>query len=119
MCDCLVVCESTGSSGCRPKSCDSSFRFKEASCSMSIRAGLKNLTQVYALEGYVDMTAGREFEIDEARGAIDMVLKIDQQAQYRYGSIEFLGVNTVTREKFMESLPTPGEVFDGTGLDEF
>ena len=86
---------------------------------MSIRAGLKNLTQVYALEGYVDMTAGPEFEIDEARGAIDMVLKIDQQAQYRVGSIEMLGVNTMTREKLMESLPKPGEIFDETRLDEF
>lgn len=42
-----------------------------------IRTGLKNLTQVYAREGYVDMTAGPEFEMDEDREAIDMVLKID------------------------------------------
>jgi len=35
------------------------------------------------------------------------------------GSIEFLGVNAVTREKLMESLPKPGEVFDRTKLDEF
>jgi len=48
-----------------------------------------------------------------------MVLKIDQQAQYRVGSIEFLGVNTVTREKLMESLPRPGGIFDETRLDEF
>jgi len=47
------------------------------------------------------------------------VLKIDQQTQYRVGSIEFLGVNTVTREKLLESLPKPGEIFDGTRLDEF
>ena len=80
---------------------------------------MKNLTQVYAREGYVDMTAVPEFEIDEAREAIDMVLKVDQQAQYRVGSIEFLGVNTVTREKLMESLPKPGEIFDGTRLDDF
>jgi len=84
-----------------------------------IRTGLKNLTQVYAREGYVDMTSGPEFAMDEDHEAIDMVLKIDQQAQYRVGSIEFLGVNTVTREKLMESLPKPGEIFDGTRLDEF
>jgi hypothetical protein len=84
-----------------------------------IRTGLKNLTQVYAREGYVDMTAGPEFEMDEDREAIDMVLKIDQQAQYRVGSIEFLGVDTVARGKLMESLPKPGEIFDGTRLDEF
>ena len=84
-----------------------------------IRAGLENLTKVYAREGYVDMTPGPDFEIDEAHESIDMVVKIDQQAQYRVGSIEFLGVNTVTRGKLMESLPKPGEIFDGTRLDEF
>ena len=84
-----------------------------------IRGGLTNLTKVYAREGYVDMTPGPDFEIDEAHESIDMVVKIDQQAQYRVGSIEFLGVNTVTREKLMESLPKPGEIFDGTRLDDF
>jgi outer membrane translocation and assembly module TamA len=84
-----------------------------------IRGGLTNLTRVYAREGYVDMTPGPDFEIDEAHEAIDMVVKIDQQAQYRVGSIEFLGVNTVTQEKLMESLPKPGEIFDRTQLDDF
>jgi outer membrane protein assembly factor BamA len=84
-----------------------------------IRGGLTNLTKVYAREGYVDMTPGPDFAIDEAHESIDMVVKIDQQAQYRVGSIEFLGVNTVTRGKLMESLAKPGEIFDGTRLDEF
>jgi outer membrane protein assembly factor BamA len=65
------------------------------------------------------MTPGPEFEIDDANEIIDLVVKIDQQTQYRVGSIEFLGVNAVTREKLMKSLPKPGEIFDGTRLDEF
>ena len=65
------------------------------------------------------MTSEPEFEIDEAHKTIDMVLKIDQQVQYRVGSIEFLGVNTVTREKLTESLPKSGQVFDRTRLEEF
>lgn len=84
-----------------------------------IRAGLKNLTQAYAREGYIDMTPGPEFETDEANEIIDLVVKIDQQAQYRVGSIDFLGVNAVTREKLMGRLPKPGEIFDETRLDEF
>ena len=51
--------------------------------------------------------------------SIDMVLKIDQQMQFRVGSIEFLGVNTGTQEKLMESLAKPGEIFEETRLDEF
>jgi outer membrane protein assembly factor BamA len=84
-----------------------------------VRGGLRNLTLAYGREGYVDMTAEPDLQIDEAHETIDMVLKIDQQAQYRVGSVEFLGVNTVTREKLMKSLPKPGEIFDGTRLEEF
>lgn len=84
-----------------------------------VRAGLRNLTLAYGREGYVDMTAEPDTQIDEAHETIDMVLKIDQQAQYRVGTIEFLGVSPATREKLMESLPKPGEIFDGTRLEEF
>jgi len=84
-----------------------------------VRAGLRNLTLAYGRRGYVDMTVEPDFQIDEDHNIIDMVLKIDQQAEYRVGGIEFLGVNAVTREKLMKSLPKPGDVFDGTRLEEF
>jgi outer membrane protein assembly factor BamA len=84
-----------------------------------VRTGLQDLALAYRREGYVDMTAEPKLEVDEARETIEMVVKIDQQTQYRVGSIEFLGINTVTREKLMESLPKSGEVFDGTRLEEF
>jgi outer membrane protein assembly factor BamA len=84
-----------------------------------VRAGLKNLILAYGRAGYVDMTAEPDFAIDEAHETIDMVLKIDQQAQYRVGSIEMLGMNTVIREKLLESLPKSGQVFDGTRLEDF
>ena len=82
-------------------------------------AGLENLMLAYARQGYVDATPEPETQVDDARRTIDMVVKIDQSVQYRVGSIEFLGVDSITREKLMESLPKPGEVFDGTKLDEF
>jgi outer membrane protein assembly factor BamA len=46
-----------------------------------VRAGLENLARAYGREGYVDMTAEPDTEIDEAHETIDMVLKIDQQVQ--------------------------------------
>jgi outer membrane translocation and assembly module TamA len=85
----------------------------------SLRAGLKNLALAYGREGYVDMTTEPNFQIDDAHETIDLVLKIDQQAQYRVGTIEFLGVSLATQEKLMESLPKPGEIFDGSRLEEF
>jgi outer membrane protein assembly factor BamA len=84
-----------------------------------VREGIKNLTLVYGREGYVDMTAEPDLQIDEAHETIDMVLKIDQQVQYRVGNIEFMGVNRVTREKLLQSLPKFGQVFNGTLLEEF
>jgi outer membrane translocation and assembly module TamA len=84
-----------------------------------VRSGLQNLARAYGREGYVDMTPEPDTEIDNDRRTIDLVLKINEQVQYRVGSIELLGVNAVTREKLMESLPKPGEVFDRTKLDEF
>ena len=84
-----------------------------------VRKGLENLARAYGREGYVDMTPEPETGVDDARKTIDLVVKIDQQVQYRVDSIEFLGVNGLTREKLMESLPKPGEVFDRTKLDEF
>jgi outer membrane protein assembly factor BamA len=84
-----------------------------------IRMGLQNITRAYLREGYVNMTAEPDFEIDEAHETIDMVLKIDQELQYRVGSIEFLGIGAAKQEKLMESLSKPGEVFDGTRVQEF
>jgi outer membrane translocation and assembly module TamA len=84
-----------------------------------LRTGLKNLTVAYGREGYVDMTPEPDLAIDEAHETIDTLVKIDQQAQYRVGSIEFLGVNTARQENLAESLPKSGQVFDGTRLEDF
>lgn len=65
------------------------------------------------------MTPEPETQVDDDRKTVDLVVKIDQQTQYRVGSIEFLRVNKATQEKLTESLPKPGEVFDTTRLNEF
>lgn len=84
-----------------------------------VRTGLENIGRTYGREGYVDATPEPETEVDDDRRTIDLVIKIDQQAQYRVGSVEFLGANAATREKLLESLPKPREVFDATKLNEF
>ena len=84
-----------------------------------VRTGLENLGRAYGREGYVDMTPEPDTAVDNDRQTIDLVIKIDQQVQYRVGSIDFLGINAATREKLMESLPKPGEILDMTKLEEF
>ena len=75
-----------------------------------VRTGLENIGRAYGRQGYVDMTTEPETEVDDDRRTIDLVIKIDQQAQYRVGSVEFLGVNAATQERLMESPPKPGEL---------
>ena len=84
-----------------------------------VRTGLENLGRAYGREGYVDVAPEPDTAIDDDSRTIDLVVKIDQNVQYRVGSIEFLGINAATREKLMESLPQPGQIFDRTKLDEF
>jgi len=84
-----------------------------------VRTGMEKLARVYGREGYIDMTPEPNTEVDEARRIIDLVVKIDEQVQYRVGSIDFLGVNAATREKLLESLPKTGEALDRDRLEEF
>src|ERR1051325_7558646 len=84
-----------------------------------VRTGLENLGRAYGRRGYVDMTPVPDTEVNEAQGNIDLTVMIDQQAQYRVGSIEFQGVNRATRDKLMESVQKPGEIFDVSQLNEF
>ena len=84
-----------------------------------VRTGMENLTLAYGREGYVDMVPEPKFKIDEGHQIIDLVFRIDQGTQYRVGSIEFLGVNSVTREKLMESLSKSGDIFDAARLEVF
>jgi Surface antigen variable number repeat len=84
-----------------------------------VRTGLDNLTRAYLRGGYVDMTPEADTAVDDALRTVDLVVKIDQQVQYRVGSIEFLAVDSMTQGKLIESLPKPGEVLDSTKLDEF
>jgi outer membrane translocation and assembly module TamA len=84
-----------------------------------VRGGLEELARAYGREGYVDMGSEVDTQVDDDSRTIDMVIKIDQQMQYRVGSIEFLGVSAVTQERLMKSLPKPGDVFDASKLNEF
>jgi outer membrane protein assembly factor BamA len=65
------------------------------------------------------MTPEPAFAIEDDYKIINVAIKVDQQVQYRVGSVEFLGANAVTREKLMESFLKPGDVFDQTRLEEF
>jgi len=84
-----------------------------------VRAGLEELGRVFGRQGYLDMTPEPDTEVDEARETVNLVIRIDQQVQYRVGSVEFLGMNAAMQERLAGSLPRHGEVLDRDRLEEF
>ncbi len=86
----------------------------------AIRQGLRNLTRFYNRRGYIDMTAEPQFDVEDSRHwhVMNIVFRIDQQKQYRMGAIEIWGLDTVTKERLLKSLPQLGELFDGYRVEQ-
>ena len=82
-----------------------------------IRAGIEEISKLYATKGYVDMTMEPEFKNDDDGGPMDLVMKINEEKQYRVGKIEFLGLNEETQLQLKSNLK-PGNVFNETFIDE-
>lgn len=85
----------------------------------AIRKGLRDLTNLYGTEGYIDMTAEPEFKIDEATKIIDMTIRVDEQKQYRIREIEFWGARPQVERQLKESFQKSGEVFDKSRMEQF
>jgi len=85
----------------------------------AIRKGLRDLTNLYGTEGYIDMTAEPEFKIDEATKIIDMTIRVDEQKQYRIREIEFWGARPQLERQLKESFQKSGEVFDKSRMEQF
>lgn len=85
----------------------------------AIRKGLRDLTNLYGRDGYIDMTAEPEFAINDETKIIDLTLRVDAQKQYRIRQIEFLGVNPQIESQLRQSYQQSGEVFDRSRMDKF
>jgi len=84
-----------------------------------IREGLRNLTDLYGRDGYIDMVAEPEFYIDDHKGIVDMTVSVDAGIQYRVRAIDFRGADPVLERRLRESLQRSGEVVDKSRLDQF
>jgi len=83
-----------------------------------IRAGIRALTNLYASHGYLDFTAVPETEIDENLQRISLVMHLDEQRQFRVGTVDIQGLDPVLEAK-LRSLLVPGEVFNGPSIDTY
>jgi outer membrane protein assembly factor BamA len=83
-----------------------------------IRVGIRALTNLYASHGYLDFTAVPETEIDENLQRISLVMHLDEQRQFRVGTVDIQGLDPVLEAK-LRSLLVPGEVFNGPSIDTY
>lgn len=79
-----------------------------------LREGLRKLTRLYNGQGYIDMTAEPEFNIEDTKHVhvVHVLVRIDQEKQYHMGQIEIWRLGAVAREQLLRALPQPGEIFD-------
>jgi outer membrane protein assembly factor BamA len=57
-------------------------------------------------------------EIDDEKHQIALVLKASEEAQYRVGTVEILGVEEKMKKR-LAALLEPGEIFDAAALTRF
>jgi hypothetical protein len=81
-----------------------------------VREGLRKITALYGSRGYIDMTALLEVQNLDAR-AVNLLVKIDEQRQFRIGKLDFVGLTEKTRRELRTQLK-PGDIFDSHLVDE-
>jgi outer membrane protein assembly factor BamA len=84
----------------------------------AIRDGLAALRLAYSSRGYIDVTSQPLTEIDDDSRQISLTLEIDQELQYRIGTVEIYGLKPKL-EKTLRSQFKPGDVFNPGAINEF
>jgi len=76
-----------------------------------VREGIEALTKLYGSHGYIDFTATPETQVDDNLQRIVLLIHLDEQKQYRVGSVEIRGLEP-SLEARLRSIIVPGEVFN-------
>jgi outer membrane protein assembly factor BamA len=83
-----------------------------------VRLGIEGLTKLYSSLGYLDFTAIPNTEVDDNLQRISLVMRLDEQTQYRIGSVEIRGLDPSVEAR-LRSILVPGEVFNPQSLEAF
>lgn len=83
-----------------------------------IRDALDSIRRLYLAKGYIDLTIEPQMEIDDEKHQIALLLKVSEEAQYRVGTVEILGVEEKMKKR-LAALLEPGEIFDASALTRF
>jgi outer membrane protein assembly factor BamA len=83
-----------------------------------IRASLDALKNLYGSNGYIDFVAEPLTDIDDSRQHISLIIKLDQQKQFRLAKVEALGLDPKMEFLFKSKLKT-GDVFNSHAVEDF
>jgi outer membrane translocation and assembly module TamA len=83
-----------------------------------IRDTLDSIRRLYLAKGHIDVTIEPQMEIDDEKHQIAVMLKLSEEAQYRVGDVEILGVEEKMKKR-LAALLEPGQIFDATALTRF
>jgi outer membrane protein assembly factor BamA len=83
-----------------------------------IRQGIESIGRLYGTKGYIDATVEPQTSIDDNLQQIDLVMRLNEEVQYRVGAVEVHGLEK-DAENLLKSLLEPGSVLDSTLLNRF
>ena len=83
-----------------------------------IRKGIEELTKLYNSQGYIDFTAVPETEVEDQLQRISLVMRLDQQKQFRIRTMDVVGLDPAL-EAILKSKLKPGEIFNPKVADDF
>jgi outer membrane protein assembly factor BamA len=84
----------------------------------AILQGIEAVHKLYSTKGYIDAALEPQMDIDDEKLQINLTMKVTEEAQYRVGSVEILGLDDAAKNRLMERLQ-PGRVFDMSVLKPF
>jgi outer membrane translocation and assembly module TamA len=83
-----------------------------------VRGGVTALTKLFDAHGYIDFTVVPETAVNEDLQRVDLTMGLDQQKQYRVGSVTIRGLDP-TLEARLRSIVVPGEIMDYQSIADF
>jgi outer membrane protein assembly factor BamA len=83
-----------------------------------VRASIEALTKLYGSRGYIDFTGVPDTEVDEHLQRISLAMHLDEQKQFRVGSIEIRGLDP-NLEARLRSIIVPGDVINMDPVNAF
>jgi len=75
------------------------------------RRAIESISRLYGTKGYIDVSIEPVMQVDDEKQQIDLTLKLSEEAQYRVGTLEILGMNEATKNRLADRLP-PGHILD-------